>query len=265
MRTFLDSREEARATKYRLGRLPALPQGEGRAGEEGENVRIVPVRKARPFKAGEIMHGLYARSQPPEVVKEVLKENIRGIDEEIMGMRILGRGLLERQLEARNGQEAARLGDAYMLYARRLADMISSEKMLEVKKTDTWVEEMVAMLNQVAIEHGTEPVTMEQLWAEALGSEGRLGAGDRRLVEEIAATRHVLRNTFTLALEAEEPGEYMQRTDIYNIGCNRLVRMLRTMGNDQDKVKTYLKDLLQEAIREVNKELELGENFPEEG
>lgn len=157
------------------------------------------------------------------------------------------------------------MGDAYTLYARRLADMISAEKMLEVKKTDKWVEEMVAVLNQVAIEQGTEPDAEEQLWAKVFGSEGRLGAGDRRLVEEIAATRHVLRNTFALAVKAEEPGEYMQLTEIYNTGCSRLVRMLRTMGNDQDKVKTYLKDLIDEAIREVNKELELGENFPEEG
>ena len=257
MQAFLDSQEEPKATKYRLGRLPALPQGEERADEECEFVGIVPVRKAKPFKAGEVIHGLYARSQPPEVVKEMLKENIRGIDEEIMGMRILGRGLLERQSTARNGQEAARLGDAYTRYAQRLAEMIGTEEKIEDKKTDKWAEEFLALLNRIAIEHGGETMTMEQLQAEASGSRGGLGAGDRRLVEEIAATRHVLRNTFYLAMEAEEPGEYMQLTEVYNTGCNRLVRMLRRMGKDQDKVRAYLKDAIDQAIDEVTKELGL--------
>jgi len=108
MQAFMDCREEAKSTKYRLGKLPQLPVDEMRTSEGGENEVRVLVQKGKPFKPGDgTTHGFYARSQPPESVAAVLKEGVQGIGEEIVGLRMLARGLLERQEQARNSQEAA--------------------------------------------------------------------------------------------------------------------------------------------------------------
>ena len=70
----------------------------------------------------------------------MLRENIQGIEEEIVGMRSLARGLLERQGQARNDQEATRLMEAYTLAAFRLGEVIKVEKELaESGKTSEWV------------------------------------------------------------------------------------------------------------------------------
>ena len=54
----------------------------------------------------------------------------QGIEEEIEGLRSLGRGLLKMQAKARSGKEMAQLGDAYTLNAMRLGSMIEAEKQL---------------------------------------------------------------------------------------------------------------------------------------
>ena len=90
-----------------------------RGGEEDEGRK--PFHKGKPFKPGEgVTHGMCARSQPPQAVEAVLRENIQGIEEEIVALRSLGRGLLERQGQARNDQEATRLMETYTLAAFRL-------------------------------------------------------------------------------------------------------------------------------------------------
>jgi len=128
---------------------------------------------AKPFKPGEgMIHGLYAHSQPAEAVAAVLREDITGIEEQIIGMRVLGRGLQERMDRVSSRKEAVRLGQAYTLAAD-------------------------------------------------------LSTPSRRLVEEIAATRYVLRNTFALAMETEEDEEFVHLVEIYSIACNRLLGLLR--------------------------------------
>jgi site-specific recombinase XerD len=260
MQAFLDSREVARAAKYRLKRLPQLPQEAGRGSQEegNEEEPAVPCRKPRPFQPGEGMtHGLYAHSQPAQEVMAVLRENIQGVEEEITGLRILGRGLLDQQGKAQSSRSAAQLADAYTLTAERLARMIEAEKLLATSGEDeAWAEETLAMLDQCMESKGEEPVSKEAR-ARALDNEPELTASSRRVVEEIAATRLVLRNTLRLAREAEqrgETGEFVHLTEIYSTGCNRLMKLLRAGKADRGRLTAYLKEQIESAIREVNEE-----------
>jgi len=63
----------------------------------------------------------------------VLKENIQGMGEEIVGLRILARGMLERAEQAGGDPEAAQLWDAYSLTALRLGEVIKGGKDLAEK------------------------------------------------------------------------------------------------------------------------------------
>jgi site-specific recombinase XerC len=262
MQAFLDSQEAPRLAKYRLKWLPRIPKDEGgrKKGRPG-NEPAAPVRKARPFQPGEWMtHGFYAHDQPAEEVVALLKENIQGIEEEIIGLRMLGRGLLEKQAKARNSKEAAQLAEAYTLLTARLAGMVEAEKQLAKKgEAKSWNDEFLAAMDKIAEQMGMPPVS-EAARAEARGKTPELAAADRRLVEEIAGTRCVLRRTLALAREAEqkcEAGEYIKLTEIYSIGCSRLMRLLRTEGSEQDQLTAYVNEQIDTAIREVQEEWNL--------
>ena len=260
MQVFLDSQEETRFTKYRLSKLPELPGEEG-TGVEGDKEYEAPRRKAKPFKAGEgVIHGFYACSQPPQAIKAVLAENIQGIEEQIVGLRILARGLLERQGRARNNQEAAQLGEAYTLAAYRLGELIKAEaELAEGGKSSEWADEFLERLDRAAIERGREAVA-EKMRAEAAGlgapmmAAPGLAAAARGLVEEIASIRYVLRNMFRLAIEAQEAREQIRLGEMYSSGCIRLVHLLRRERADGDQLERYLRDGIDEAIRKVTRE-----------
>jgi site-specific recombinase XerC len=261
MQAFLDSREQPVFTKFRLRLLPQLPQeagaGSEQEGEEGEATVQLPRRKARLIQPGEgLKHGFYAHSQPAEQVLSVLSEDIQGVEDEIAGLRTLGRGLLEMQVKAHSSKEMAQLAEAYTLTAERLAKMIEAEKRLaKPGEADRWAEDYLAMLDRVSEEMGKGPIS-EKVRAEALGGEPALATGARRLVEEIASTRLVLRNMLRLASEAEqkgETGEYIYLTDIYSSGCNRLMRLLRAGEGDQGRLEAFLREGMESALREEQK------------
>jgi integrase len=273
MQAFLESREGARFTKSRLRRLPELPQEAGGESEEeaaapeepaapeGPGEPPVPLRKPRPFQPGEgLKHGLYAHSQPVEQVMAVLREEIQGVEDEIVGMRRLGRGLLELQGKSRSSKEAAQLAEAYSLTAERLAKTIEAEKrQAKPGEANRWVEDCLAMLDRVAEENGEGPVS-EKVRAEALGGEPELAIEARVMVEEIAAMRLVLRSMLRLASEAEqkgEVGEYIHLTDIYSTGCNRLMKLLRAGEGDQGRLEAFLREEMERALREVQKDWRL--------
>jgi integrase len=172
IRAFMGCREEAKSTQYRLRKLPQLPPDEPRSGIGGESEGLVPYRKVKLFKPGDgATHGFYMRSQPPKQVEAILKENVKGIGEEIVGLRTLARGLLERQAKARNSQESAQLGEAYTLAAFRIGEMIKAEKELSKNgKASQWAEEVLATLDRAAI---------EKKWEADFGPGAKGGVGGR--------------------------------------------------------------------------------------
>jgi hypothetical protein len=138
-----------------------------------------------------------------------------------------------------------------------LGELIEAEKQLAVDGVeDTWAEEFLAMLDRMAIERGGKPVS-EAVRAEALGVEPELAMAARRLVEEIATVRYMLRNVLGLALQTQETPGYIRLVEIYGSGCARLVRMLKKEGSDQDRLERYLREAIDDAVREVNQEWEM--------
>jgi hypothetical protein len=256
MQAFLDSREGARFTKYRLRQLPELPADAGRDWGEAEEEAAIPVRRPRPFQPGEgVKHGLYAQNQPREEVRAVLRENIQGVEEEIGGLRSLCRGLLEMEGESHHSREMAQLAEAYTLTARRLAVVIDGEKKLYRSDKARWVEDFLAGMDKAAQAMGHPPVS-ERAREEVKrrGNDSGMELVGRRLVEETAATRYVLRKTLGLAREAwrrGERGEFIHLADIYSMGCNRLIRLLRTEGAGQEQLAAFLEEQIQRAIGEV--------------
>jgi hypothetical protein len=148
MQAFLDSQEQPKMTRFRLGQLPELPQDPAGGGEEGaENEASLPVRTT-------MTHGFYARSQPAEAVQAVLAENVQGIDEQIRCLRQLGRGLMER-LAAAAGAEAARIGEAHGKNATRLAELLRIEEQLaEMPEEDLAEAQFLAAMREIALEVG---------------------------------------------------------------------------------------------------------------
>jgi len=191
-----------------------------------------------------------AITQLPQTVAALLEEDIQGIEEEIVGLRRLGRRLLERQGQAENSREAARLGDAYTRTAYRLAGMIKAEQELGKRgKSSEWAEAVLQMMDRHEVEEGRQPVSAG-VRAQALGREEDLSASSRRLAEEVAAVRLVLRNTFRLAMDAEEMREFLRLADSYGQGCMRLLKLLKMEEVDSGKLERFLRDLIDGAIEE---------------
>jgi len=250
MQAFMDSQEGLRFTKYRLSKLPQLPGGEGQP-EEEKTEGGPPVRRARPFKPGEgVTHGFYARSQPMEAVRAVLAEDIQGVEEEIAGLRTLIRGLLERE------GDFVRLGEAYSQAVRRLGEMMAAEKQPEEGEEEAWADDFLKRLDTIEIEQGRPPIS-DEVRKEALRDEPELGVTSRRLVEEIATMRLLLRNAFRLAMEAQETQDYIRLVDLYSSGCVRLVRLLKVGGEDQGRLARYMQKQIDLALRDISKELGL--------
>jgi integrase len=256
MQVFLDSREDRRFTKYRLGKLPQLPEEDaGREAREGD----APDRKAKPFSEGEGMrHGLYANHQPTAEVTAVLAEGVVGMDEEVAGLRRLGRGLIERMVAAQ-GREAAQLGGAYSLLAARLGEVMRIKNEIEKKKDGGQdVEDILRKLDEINIEEGLEPMA-EKFRAEVLAEAGERGVDCRGLAEEAAAMRLVLRRMFKLAMEAEEGGEYARLADLYGASCVRLARLLKSMPDEGDLLSEAFWRAIDQALEEVGKEFMQGD------
>ncbi len=97
--------------------------------------------------------------------------------------------------------------------------------------------------------NGEEPVA-EVVRAQALASEPEIE-------ESIAAMRLVLRRDFALAEETEDVQEYLHLMDTYGKMCMRLVRVLKSEGTEQDRLKEYMRAEILKAIEEVAEELGL--------
>lgn len=191
-----------------------------------------------------------SHSQPPHAITALLRENIQGIEKEIVGLRILGRKLLELQTRAANNQEQARLGTAYTRLAIRLADMVKAEQELSKKaKPSDWAEAVLEAMDRHEVEEGRQPVS-QAVRAQALGAEEELGANSRRLVEEVAAVRHVLRSTFKAAMDAEGAQDTLKLAESYANICARLLKLLRTEEMDAGKLERFLRQIIDEALEE---------------
>jgi hypothetical protein len=249
MQEFMDSGTNRWALKYKLRRLPQLARGSEQADEGEADESGPPAHKGRLFKSGEgLVHGYFARSLPPEEVAALAAEENPGIGEHIVGLRILSRGLLERQ--KREPHLAVQLWEAYTLAASREAELLKAEQALaDGDKPSEWAEELLQSLDRALVAQGGQPVG-DQMRAEALESTPELDAADRRLVEEIASLRLLLRNGFALAMEIKETMQYIRLVDLYGSSAVRLARMQKIEQSGGSKLEAYIMEEFNAAIKE---------------
>jgi hypothetical protein len=264
VRAFLGRREPPEMTRYRLARLPQLPEDAPRADEDEGPAPELPRRNYSPFHGDEAFkHGFFARRQPPDEVLAVLGEAIHGVDEEIAGLREIGQGLFRMQSQNRSRREAARLANAYTLTAERLAGLIGAErKPSRNAELHAWAEEVLARFGSLMEEEeepppGTPGQADTPTLTPTLGEDEGMGMS---VVEEVAAARCVLRRTLALAREAGIEGqvdEYIHLADYYGMGCRRLVHLLRLEDAGQDEKVAYVQRSIQTALEQVYEEWDL--------
>ena len=119
------------------------------------------------------------------------------------------------------------------------------------------------MLDRAAIQQGAsddEEPPSEEFWRDFEQSDPEVQAASKRLMEEIASTRLVLRRLFGLAMETEQPKTLVGYADKYGQGCIRLSQLLKAEQGEQGHAAQVLREMIDEVIVEVNKEfgLDLG-------
>ena len=85
------------------------------------------------------------------------------------------------------------------------------------------------------------------------GEERKLVTGG--LVEEVAAIRYWLRNSYRRAMETEDIQEYVRLVDLYSSGCVRLAGLIHVGGDESDWLVEKIGEEIREALEEVAKEL----------
>ena len=155
MQVFLDSQVEAKQTRFKMKHLPPMPPDRDLGG--GEIVEIpLPNRNPVHFQEGDgLLHGYYRKSQPVECVLAVIAEGVKGVEQELQGLRLLARGLVERQITAQSSSEVAQLADAQTRAAAKLAALIEFDRQLEQEgEGEHWLDEAVARIDQFLVEEG---------------------------------------------------------------------------------------------------------------
>jgi integrase len=251
MKAFMDSKEESKSTKYRLGRLPEMAR-ESPIDEEREVE--VPVRRAKPFKEGEnTTHGFYSHRKDLQVVRAVVAENIQGMEEETAHLRKLMQGLLERE------RDEAQLVEAYTQAASRLSDLMAVSEPVQKGKRNSWAEEFLQMIDEIEKKHARQPLS-PQVREKALGISPDVMEATGMVTEEVATIRLLLRNAYRRAMQRIDTREYLRLVDLYGLGSVRLARLLRIGGCDENgRLERYLQNSIDEAIRQLNREWELGQ------
>lgn len=252
MQVFMDSREKIKCTKYRLCRLPGLSGGVPFDGQDQERVPLVPVRETRLLEGGEsTTHGFYTHRKDIQAVRAVIDENIHGIAQETACLRSLMRGLLEREWDE------ASLMEAYSHAAHRLGGFVSAGEPAHKGEKDTWADEVLSMLDRVEALNGRPPIS-PRVREQAFGGLSAGVEGIGLVTEETATIRFLLRNVYARAMQGVDTREYLRLVDLYGLGCVRLARLLKLGGTDESgRLEHYLRESIDEAIRQVRQELEL--------
>jgi integrase len=249
MQVFMDTTEKTKQTKYRLGCLQQLMEASSLDGEINRASVDLPLRKVSNFKPGDnLTHGYYARYRDNQAVAEIIRQDIRGLEQETACLRELMRGLLDL-----DGDELWRV-EAYSLAAHRLGGLIPKDSLTHGELQDRWADDLLNKLDEIEAHNGHPPVSQE-IRLKALGiSSAELDARGM-VTEEIATIRLLLRNVYRRAMQADGSRQYIHLLDLYGRGCVRLARLLKIEGGDENgRLERYLHSGIDEAIRQVNAE-----------
>lgn len=83
-----------------------------------------------------------------------------------------------------------------------------------------------------------------------------MGETSRRLVEEIATARLVIRRSFCMAMDTQNVKRYVRLAEICGKTCMRLTRLLKIKSNENSRLGEYLDDVIMRAITDAAEELQ---------
>jgi hypothetical protein len=147
------------------------------------------------------------------------------------------------------------LVEAYTQAAHRLGELVSASEPVRKGKKDPWAEELLSKLDEIEMRNGHPPIS-QRVREEALGISADMMEASGMVTEEVATIRLLLRNVYRRAMQGIETREYLRLLDLYGLGCVWLARLLRIGGCDNnEKLVRYLQNSIDEAIRQVNREL----------
>jgi len=142
----------------------------------------------------------------------------------------LARGLISAQKMTSDPIELAAVLDGYSVAATRIAGLIDAERELEETPSEPpWLEGHLKMLDGVRARMGKEPLS-GRLREMFQGAGYEPSETDRKLEEEIAALRFILRNIYIQAEQTLEEGHirhYANLVTMYGRSCSRLISLLK--------------------------------------
>ncbi len=249
MKAFLNSRTSLKVLRYRLGCLADLPVSTISAGALLAGQAELPSRKGGHLTGVEgLKHGLCSKVRDLDAVHAIVAENIVGVDDEIVCLRQLMRGLLERE------GNATRLAEVYSLSALRLGVLVSASGHILQGQQDPRVAQFLSAIDE-AMERIGEPPASQYLRQQALGLTSEAGQSLTLLTEEAATIRLLLRNAFRRATQEVDTREYVRIVDLYSQGCLRLARLLKIgVGDEYERLRRYWMATIDLAIRELCQE-----------
>ncbi len=254
MRSFLDTREKIKSTRYRLARFPLLPPGD--SSDAQGNLPPVPLppvplppRTSTPLKGDEgFIHGYYSRHKDRQAVEAIMAEAISGVDQEIACLKRMLRHVLELQ-----GDEI-RKAEVYIESARRLGELVVAARQAHDQPADTWADEFLSCLDAIDPDRDGPPLS-QRIKLQVMGLSSDQPGSSSGLGEEVATIRLILRNINDRLEQGVPAHEYLRLVDLYSHGCLRLLRLLKLDGGDYSgRLERYVRAHINEAIRRLQQE-----------
>jgi hypothetical protein len=240
LQAFMDSRTGLKLSGSRLGHMPAMPA----ESELIDGPMQPPESRGKPFTGVEaITHGFYRRRQNKIAVQQIRMEGAHGIDQEVDRLRQLMRGILSRDIEWRGAMET------YLPSTQRLSMLISVTGKPEKPEEEAWVEQTLAKIDEMAARlgtHGMGETVRNEVFGTSSDGEGLAG----KVAEVVATVRLMLRNIYRRAEAGVGDAEYLRLVNLYGIGCVRLKRLLAVEGDDAERLRRYIQESFDEAIRQ---------------
>lgn len=224
---------------------------------EPKEPAFLPLRKGGyNLPQATIKHGAFAGSQSPEELEAVMAENISGLDLEIGGMRMLERRLVDGLSQTTDKKEMADLMDMATRAGVWLGTMAETERAIQEQgEIDKEFVGWSFKVFQVECERMGEKFDPDEAQAQALQFNPEYEVENRRLMEEIATARLVVRRSLKLGLETKVIKELVQYTRVFGYTCLRLTRLLEMQGNECSLLAAFLRSEFDRARAELLEEM----------
>jgi hypothetical protein len=177
---------------------------------------------------------------------------------QIAGLRVLTRGLMERERAAVDRVSSARLIDLFSQASGWLSILIKADEFLSRPgEADDLSRQLDEAVDRLLRDYGDPPdfVFQDDSGQGEQESVVELSLTDRGMLEEIAALRYYSRNLIIAAVEARDTDEYARMVQHYGRLSVRLARLLRLEKvNRGGRMFAELTKAIDDAVEDILKD-----------